>query len=412
MTITGFTPHIGQKRVIDDFVKTENKFGIVVSSRQWGKSLLGINSLFYWLLNNKKTKGAWISPIYKQCRKVFDEITNVAHSIIKSSNKAELTIEFINGSTLQFLSADRGDSIRGFSFHFMVVDEAAFLKQDVFEQAILPTLSALGRKCLIISTPKGKNWFYNYYLKGVADGGDYKSFRGLTQDNPFIDKDFIADCRASMPPSIFKQEFEAEFTDAGSDVFSNLDKICILNEWTQPTPTNHYYGGIDTGISTDYSVCVIMDEAGRICYIRRITNEPLESVAGLFREILDRYAVRSCNIETNGVGIGMFELISKHNRQATKWVTTNENKAIGIQQLIRACEELTLELPSRELMTDVWDEFNAYSYKTLPTGKIQFNAPSGFHDDIVMATMFANEARRKGGLNRNKIYIGNKYRFK
>jgi len=98
MTITGFTPHIGQKRVIDEFVKTDTKFGVLVTSRQWGKSLLGINSLFYWLLNNKKTKGAWISPIYKQCRKVFDEITAIAHTIIKSSNKAELTIEFINGS--------------------------------------------------------------------------------------------------------------------------------------------------------------------------------------------------------------------------------------------------------------------------------------------------------------------------
>ena len=411
MNITGFTPHIGQQQVINEFVKTNTKFGILVTSRQWGKSLLGINSLFYWLLNNSKTKGAWISPIYKQCRKVFDEITSIAHPIIKASNKAELTIEFINGSTLQFLSADRGDSIRGFSFHFMVVDEAAFLKQDVFEQAILPTLSAIGKKCLIISTPKGKNWFYNYYLRGVAEGGDYKSFRGYTQDNPYIDENFIAECRASMPPSIFKQEFEAEFTDAGSDVFTNLDKICILNEWTKPTANNTYYGGIDTGISNDYSVCVIMDATGRVCHVRRITNEPIESVAGIFGDILRRYSVRSCNIEVNGPGIGMYELISKSNRQTNKWTTTNENKAIGIQQLIRACEEQTLELPSRELMTDVYNEFQAYSYKTLPTGRIQFNAPSGYHDDIVMATMFANEARRNGSLSRNTLYIGNKYKY-
>ena len=411
MTITGFTPHIGQQRVINEFVKTNTKFGVLVTSRQWGKSLLGINSLFYWLLNNQKTKGAWISPIYKQCRKVFDEITSIAHTIIKSKNKAELTIEFINGSTLQFLSADRGDSIRGFSFHFMVVDEAAFLKQDVFEQAILPTLSALGRKCLIISTPKGKNWFYNYYLRGSNEGGEYKSFRGYTQDNPYIDEQFIADCRASMPPSIFKQEFEAEFTDAGSDVFTNLDKICIRDEWIEPTRNNSYYGGIDTGISNDYSVCVIMDESGRVCYVHRITNQPIESVAGIFRDILKRFAVRNCNIEVNGPGVGMYELIAKDFRQATKWTTTNENKAIGIQQLIRACEEGVLELPSRTLMPDVWDEFQAYSYKTLPTGRLQFNAPSGYHDDIVMATMFANEARRNGGLNRNKLYIGNKYRY-
>ena len=55
MQITGFIPHTGQKRVIDGFVKTDTKFGVLVTSRQWGKSLLGINSLFYWLLNNNKS---------------------------------------------------------------------------------------------------------------------------------------------------------------------------------------------------------------------------------------------------------------------------------------------------------------------------------------------------------------------
>jgi len=408
MHITGFTPHVGQTKVIDGFIKSNIKFGTLVTSRQWGKSLLGINSLFYWLLNNPQSKGAWISPIYKQCRKVFDEIVQVANPIIASKNKSELTIEFVNGSTLQFLSADRGDSIRGFSFHYMVIDEAAFIKQDVFEQAILPTLSALGRKCLIISTPKGKNWFYNYYLKGTTSG-DYFSHRGYTQDNPFIDKEFIDECRKSMPSHIFKQEFEAEFTDSGNDVFTNLDKICIIDEWIQPTRGNEYYAGIDTGISNDYSVCTIMDAVGRVVRIHRINGGTLESTAGIFSELLKRYRVRTAYIETNGPGVGMFELIKKQVSSATQWVTTNENKALGIQQLIRGCEEMTLELPSRQLLPECFEEFQAYTYKQLPTGRLQFNAPNGMHDDIVMSVMFANEARRTGHLKRNKLYIGKKF---
>ena len=73
---------------------------------------------------------------------------------------------------------ERPDSVRGFSFNYLVVDEAAYVNERGFETAILPTLTAIGKKCLIISTPKSKNWFYKYYLKGLDDGSDYISFRG------------------------------------------------------------------------------------------------------------------------------------------------------------------------------------------------------------------------------------------
>jgi hypothetical protein len=119
-----------------------------------------------------RIKGAWIAPIYNQCKKVFNELTNASYEIITKQNKADLTIEFVNGSTLQFLSTDNYNTIRGFSFNYMVVDEAAYVREEAINEAVLPTLSALGKKCLIISTPKSKNWFYTHYLKGVDQVGD------------------------------------------------------------------------------------------------------------------------------------------------------------------------------------------------------------------------------------------------
>ena len=159
MKVTLFKPHKGQRAIIDGFADSEHKFGVVATGRQFGKSLLAQNLMLYWLLQTPKQKGAWISPIYNQSKKVFQELSNAAHSIIAHSNKADLTMEFVNGSTLQFLSAERYDSIRGFSFSHMVVDEAAFIKEIAMQEAIYPTLSALGKKCLIISTPKSKTGF-------------------------------------------------------------------------------------------------------------------------------------------------------------------------------------------------------------------------------------------------------------
>jgi phage terminase large subunit-like protein len=85
---------VGNYKVIEGFADSPHKFGVVVTSRQWGKSLLAQNLLLYWLLSNPGQKGAWIAPIYNQCKKVFNELNNAANAIITKQNKADLTIEF------------------------------------------------------------------------------------------------------------------------------------------------------------------------------------------------------------------------------------------------------------------------------------------------------------------------------
>jgi hypothetical protein len=405
MKVEGFNPHYGQAKVIDGFVKTNHKWGIVSTGRQYGKSLLAMNAMLYWLLNNNKSKGCWISPIYKQCKKVFDELAEITGPVIKSSNKADLIIEFVNGSSLQFLSADSPDSIRGFSFNYMVVDEAAFIQQSAFEQAILPTLTAIGKKCLLISTPKGKNWFYNWFLKGTNGDTDFVSFKGISEDNPFADASFIVECKKSMPASVFAQEFLAEFTDDGNDVFTNLDNVCIINEYQLARPSISYYAGIDTGFNSDYSVLVILDESGRTANVSRINGLPLESIVSRFEQTLQPYRCRNIYIETNGIGEAMFQLMKNKVANVKPFVMTNESKQQGIQQLILGIQEQTFEFPSKQLMPEFYDEFAAFTYKQLGTGRLQFGAPNGTHDDIVIATMLANEARRKLHMKK-PIYIG------
>jgi hypothetical protein len=69
MNIKLFTPHRGQKAVIDGFADSEHKFGIVATGRQYGKSLLAQNLMLYWLLSNDNQKAAWITPVYNQAKK-------------------------------------------------------------------------------------------------------------------------------------------------------------------------------------------------------------------------------------------------------------------------------------------------------------------------------------------------------
>lgn len=406
MNIQLFTPHLGQRKVINGFADSPHKFGVVVTSRQWGKSLLAQNLLLYWLLQNPNQKGCWVSPVYNQCRKVFQELTNAANEIIIQSNKAELTLKFVNGSTLIFLSSERPDSIRGFSFNYVVVDEASFVSEQAVNEAIFPTLSALGKKCLIISTPKSKNWFYNVYLKGLDASGDYISFRGKSTDNPHIDQSFIEEQRKSLPDSIYRQEYEAEFTDSGNDVFSNLENVCIRDEWDQPNRNTNYYYGVDTGFSNDFTVCAIVDESGRAAKILRFNGTTFEDAGKTICTELRRYNVRGGYCESNSIGRAILELIQSEKIKVTGFTTTQESKTRGVRKLIHDIEEGIMELPSKKLMPECFNELSAYSYKISANGGISFTHPPGFHDDVVDALWLANLARNEIIGKRGSLYVG------
>lgn len=407
MNIELFSPHKGQKQIIDGFLKSPHKFGIVATGRQFGKSLLAQNMMLYWLLQSSNQKSAWITPVYNQCRKIFQELTNAAHQLITSQNKAELTITFINGSTLQFLSTDNPSSVRGFSFHYMVIDEAAYVKQDAIESAVLPTLTALGKKCLIISTPKSKNWFYEYFLRGSLDNATYISFKGISRDNPHVSKEFLVEQYKSLPNEIYRQEYEAEFTDAGNDVFTNLELVCINNEWGIPKRSERYYIGVDTGITNDYTVCVIQSESGRVENIIRTNGRTFEEIGKDIVLECNRWNIVSGFCETNGIGLAMFELLKSRIKKLQPFTTTQDSKSEGVRKLIYDIQEGKVELPSKQLMPEVFNEMSAYTFKYAANGNISFTHPPGLHDDIVDAIMLANLSRNKHAFTQSKLYIGN-----
>ena len=403
MEVELFTPHVGQKEVISKFSNSEHKFGIMASPRQFGKSLLGQNLLLYWLLREPNQKGAWISPIYNQSKKVFQELTNAAHNLIKHKNKADLSITFLNGSTLIFLSAERYDSIRGFSFSHMVIDEGAFNKEVAINEAILPTLTAIGKKCFIISTPKGKNWFYNYYIRGNQENKTYISFKGRSVDNPYADQDFIKQQHLSLPEDIYRQEYLAEFTDAGSEVFRGLDQVCLLDKF-ETTSRDKCFFGIDTGLSNDFSALSIQNEAGRVLYMEKRNGENITDIANHFLSVLSRFNIIGGYVETNGIGAAMYDLIKPKQRKATGFTTTQDSKTTIVRGMIEDIEQENIELPSKEFYPDLYKEMTLYTYKLGSNGKLSFTHPNGEHDDLVDALMLSNKARNE--IKTNKIYIG------
>jgi hypothetical protein len=351
---------------------------------------LATNQLLKWCLSDNDCKAAWVSPIYKQAKKVFDEIDTALSNtgLVIERNKQELYFKFTNGSTLQFFSAERYDNIRGFTFHYLVCDEFAFMDSEAWTEVLRATVLVKGKKVLLISTPKGKNHFYHLYqLDGVNP--QYKSFTMSSYDNPIINPTEIDDAKVTLPEHIFKQEYLAEFIDGGAGLFLNMT---YLNTFET---TNRYYAGVDLGRADDYTVLTIFNEKGQMVYCDRWRQNSWSVIVNEVTNKINQYKAYTM-IEVNSVGDAIFEQIQNNVNAKDRiepFVTTSKSKQDIIEQLIVANSNNEVQFLELEWLRK---EFEVFTYEYNPkTKSIKYSAPNGFHDDGVMATAIAFNAYKQ-----------------
>ena len=220
MEVILYTPHPNQIKIHQAINETPCKYFTLDIGRQFGKSMLAQNQAVDFMLN-KGWSGAWVSPTYKQAKKVADELDSNFEGLF-NYNKSELTMKTPNGAQIQFFSSERYDNIRGFTFDYLIIDEAAHQAEEAWTEVLRATVLVKGKKVLFVSTPKGKNWFHTMYLLGKTND-NYTSFKFTSYDNPLIDPKEIDAARETLPDHIFRQEYLAEFLDNGSGVFININ---------------------------------------------------------------------------------------------------------------------------------------------------------------------------------------------
>ena len=153
-TIKGYKPHEKQRLIHHSINNEAYKYYVLNIGRQFGKTMLGINQMLYWAINYKGCNIAWVTPIYKQSKKVFDEMEGVtARSGLFQYNRSDLTITGL-GSKIQFFSGERPDNIRGNTFDYLIIDEYAFTRAELWSEVLSATVLVKGKKVIFISTPK------------------------------------------------------------------------------------------------------------------------------------------------------------------------------------------------------------------------------------------------------------------
>jgi hypothetical protein len=398
INIQGFTPTKKQREIIAACDNPEIKYIVGCFGRQAGKSFTAMNLLLKWVLENNDTIGMWVSPVYQQAKKVFNELSTLVAGtgISKAINKSELTITFINGSSIIFRSGEREDSLRGYTLDFLIIDEAAFIRDDVWNTVLRPTVLVRGKKVLFISTPKGKNWFYNLAMRGYNDDfPQYQTFHATSFDTPFITAEELAEAKMSLPEAIYRQEILAEFVDDGGEVFGNLKIHCDLTHYGTPISGEKYYAGIDFGRQNDYTVLVVLNNRGEVVDFYRERQKSWDVIISEVLVILRRWKPQLF-AEVNSIGDVLFERIKKQYPAVQPFVTSSESKQNMVEDLIMALNESKLRLPSPELNPELYREMSAFTYVySLRTRKISYGAPPSFHDDCVISLCLAFQSLKK-----------------
>ena len=133
------------------------RFKVVAAGRRTGKSYLSAVSLIVNALNGKDGKVFYVAPTQGMARDIlWDLLFDLAGDIIEASNVNNLTITLAGNNTIYLKGADRPDTLRGVSLKYLVLDEAAFMKPDVWESILRPALSDKKGSALFIGTPEGK----------------------------------------------------------------------------------------------------------------------------------------------------------------------------------------------------------------------------------------------------------------
>jgi predicted phage terminase large subunit-like protein len=227
--------HEKQLEVFND----NTRFKVVAAGRRFGKSRLAAWTLLIEALKSKTKDCFYIAPTYQQAKDImWAMLKELGNEVIIAAHENTSVLTLRNGRKIYLKGADRPDTLRGVGLAYVVIDEYADIKPNVWEQIVRPALADVQGGALFIGTPKGRNHFYEMFKLGEAGKNpEWTSFHFTSYDNPLIPASEIEAAKESMSSFAFRQEFLSSFEAASRDIFKP-EWVTIDEE--EPKDGNYY----------------------------------------------------------------------------------------------------------------------------------------------------------------------------
>jgi hypothetical protein len=349
----------------------------------------------------------WGAPTFDQVRVSWDESRKAAGNVV-DFKASTMTANFPTGGRIIYRSLDDPDNARGHTTTLIVIDEAGDVNPAAWNEVLQPMLIDTGGEAWLIGTPKGRNWFWSGWI-GAHDRDDSMSWQVPTvgceiQDgvlyrkphpleNPEIPFAEIQRIYRDTPESSFRQEILAEFLENEGAVFRNI--AACLHAPNDDAPGQHaahnVVMGVDWGKHQDFTaLSVFCGDCRRELALDRFNQIDYAVQRGRLAALATRWKVRHILAEANSVGEPIIEQLQREGLPVSGFMTTPSSKPPLIESLA-----LAFEREEAQWLNDpTWNfELEAYERKvSTVTGRSQYSAPEGVHDDTVIARALAWQA--------------------
>lgn len=237
--------------------------------------------LLHYILFNKNVSVAILANKLKTAVELLDRLKTSYENLPKwiqqgvgQWNKTGLELE--NGSKID-VSATSSSAIRGSSRNIIVLDEFAFVSNNIAEDffsSVYPVItSGTTTKLVMISTPNGMNHFYKIWKDAIDKKNDYVPIEAYWHEVPGRGEEFKRQTIKNTSEMQWRIEFENEFlgsenTLISSSKLSNMpykDPISTTDDgltiFEAPVKDHFYTVTADTGrgLEQDYHAFSIID---------------------------------------------------------------------------------------------------------------------------------------------------------
>ncbi|TAJ21996.1 MAG: hypothetical protein EPO68_03950 [Planctomycetota bacterium] len=387
--VLGYEPHSGQARVHASRARVR----VLACGVRWGKTKAAAMEAIAAALEPRADVKGWIvAPTYDLADRVFDMVRDTVferlrHRVVTfSGHERRLVLTNLGGgrTEMRAKSADNPVSLLGEGLDFAIVDEAARMKPAIWQSYLTQRLVDRKGWALLISTPRGKGWYYDVFRRGQGKDAHYASWNAPSWQNPLLDRALIEADRERLPERTFLQEYEAQFLEGSGSVFRYV-REAATGEFEEPIAGNYYTGGLDLAKVEDYTVLTIIDKHGHVVFLDRFHRLDWSLQVARVKAAVSRYKCMRVFVDTTGIGDPVHEMLRAHDIHAEAYTLTAGSKKALVDHISILLEQRKLVLPRPELCPDLVEELEGFEFSVSDAGNVRTGAASGLHDDCVIS---------------------------
>lgn len=267
-----------------DFVHSKARHPGYFGGRGAGKTTAAVLRAFLRRMNYPKSMGCITEPTYPQVRDVLMPTIRRLFGVIEGDEwafkRADMEIQFKNGSVLLLRPADAFESIRGLNLSDFDMDEVAQGRQEetfLLLQGCLREASGAPHAGSVASTPKGlRHWTAHRWKWGRLPNGEevpreeYPIFTARTKDNFHLDRAFYESLVTSYGDGsrFAQQELEGEFVAFEGQAFPEFDEDKHTKDAPVGMTFNKRIVGLDWGAVRPTAAVEVCVEGNRVWVTR------------------------------------------------------------------------------------------------------------------------------------------------